>query len=590
MIPQEVISEIKFRNPIEDVIGSYVTLKRGGSTMKGLCPFHSEKTPSFTVFPATQDFHCFGCGAGGDVISFVMRMENLEYVEAIRTLAKRSGVTIPEDEKKENRGTSRARVLEMNTAAAKYFHACLADEQLGAPGREYFTKRQLSQATIRHFGLGYAPADFTGLYKHLRAAGYRDEEIIAANLGARSQKTGTVYDVFRGRVMFPIIDVSGNVVAFGGRVLDDSQPKYLNTSDTPAFRKSRNLFALNFARKHCEERLILCEGYMDVIALHAAGFENAVATLGTAITPEHARIFKRYSPKCVISYDADAAGQRAADTAFRLLEEAGVEVRLLKVYDAKDPDEFIKKFGAEAFARLLGEARSRFDFKLTGVLQKYNVSDPGEKVKAISEISSYVAGIYSAVEREIYVGRISEVFSVNRENVQHDIDVLIKRRAAAEKKKHTSDLITQTSGIGDRVNPDFAKTPKLARLEETVLGLILLRKEYIKEAGRLGLSADSFGTDLGKRLFSFIGETSEIGEFDFGMLNESFTPEEVSRASAMLCERKKLADNGPSVFEESVRLLIAEKQRVDESAKGADPLDLIGRRRAAVKKNDKNDK
>lgn len=586
MIPQEVISDIKFRNPIEDVIGSYVTLKRGGATMKGLCPFHSEKTPSFTVFPATQDFHCFGCGVGGDVISFVMRMENLEYVEAIRNLAKRVGITIPEDEKKEQRGTSRARVIEMNTAAAKYFHACLADEQLGSPGRAYFEKRQLSGATIRHFGLGYAPADFTGLYKHLRAAGYRDEEIIAANLGARSQKTGKIYDVFRGRVMFPIIDVSGNVVAFGGRVLDDSQPKYLNTSDTPAFRKSRNLFALNFARKHCEERLILCEGYMDVIALHAAGFENAVATLGTAITPEHARIFKRYSPKCVISYDADAAGQRAADTAFRLLEEAGVEVRLLKVYDAKDPDEFIKKFGSDAFARLLGEARSQFDFKLSGVLQKYNVSDPGEKVKAITEISSFVAGMYSAVEREIYVGKIAEKFSVSRENVARDVDNMIRRRQNAEKKKRTGDLITKTSGIGDRVNPDFAKVPKLARLEETVIGIMLLRTEYIGEAPRLGLSPESFGTDLGKRLYSFISTSAENGAFDFGMLNESFTSEEVSRASAMLCERKKLSDNGPAVFEETIRLLLDEKRRLDDEKAGSDPLDLIGRRRAAVKKSD----
>ena len=586
MIPQETISDIKFRNPIEDVVGSYVTLRRGGATMKGLCPFHSEKTPSFTVFTATQDFHCFGCGAGGDVISFVMRMENLEYVEAIRFLAKRAGITIPEDEKKEQRGTTRARVIEMNTAAAKYFHACLADEQLGAPGRAYFEKRQLSGATIRHFGLGYAPADFTGLYKHLRAAGYRDEEIVAANLGARSQKTGKIYDVFRGRVMFPIIDVSGNVVAFGGRVLDDSQPKYLNTSDTPAFRKSRNLFALNFARKHCEERLILCEGYMDVIALHAAGFENAVATLGTAITPEHARIFKRYSPKCVISYDADAAGQRAADTAFRLLEEAGVEVRLLKVYDAKDPDEFIKKFGADAFARLLGEARSQFDFKLSGVLQKYNVTDPGEKVKAITEISSFVAGMYSAVEREIYVGKIAEKFSVSRENVARDVENMIRRRQNAEKKKHTGDLITKTSGIGDRVNLDFAKVPKLARLEETVIGIMLLRTEYIREAPGLGLSADSFGTDLGRRLYSFISASTENGTFDFGMLNEAFTPEEVSRASAMLCERKKLSDNGSAVFEETVRLLLAEKQRLDDAKSGSDPLDLIGRRRAAAQKAD----
>jgi len=584
MIPRETIEDIKFRCPVEDVIASYVTLKRGGSTMKGLCPFHSEKTPSFTVFPASQDFHCFGCGAGGDVISFVMRMENLEYPDAIRFLAKRCGVNVPEDNTSDTGGVKRSRILEMNLVAAKYFRACLMDEKLGAPGREYLTARGLPQLIVKRFGLGYAPADFKGLYRHLRSKLFSDEEILAGYLGARSAKNGNVYDVFRGRVMFPIIDVSGNVVAFGGRVIDDSQPKYLNSSDTPAFKKSRHLFALNFARLHSAERLILCEGYMDVIALHAAGFENAVATLGTAITPDHARIFKKYTPKCVISYDADEAGQRAADKAFRLLEEAGVDTKILKVYGAKDPDEFIRKYGAKEFAKLLDAGKSRFEFQLDGIRQKYRVEESSEKIKAIAEMTEYIAGVHSSVQREIYAQQLAKEFGVEQSNVQADVERVIKRRIASEKKKRPAELVRKTSGIGDRINPDFAKMPKIARLEETVIGLLLLRKEYVSAVvSGNDLTVEHFATEFGKRLFSFISERQSEGGFDFGMLNEAFSQEEVSRAASMLYERQKLADNGQKVYEESLRLLKEEKQRMDEGSSKDDIISVINRRRAAEK-------
>ena len=295
MIPHSIIEDLKYRCPVEDVIASYVPLKKAGSNLKGLCPFHSEKTPSFTVFTQSQSFYCFGCGAGGDVVSFIMRAENLDYVSALEFLANRCGITLP-DERNDFRqtGTTRTRILAMNLEAAKFFRNELFESAEGEAAREYVRQRQLSGTTVKHFGLGYSPNSFNALRNHLSCAGYTDEEMADAFLCRHSERTGKYFDLFRGRLMFPIIDNSGNIIAFGGRVLDDSKPKYLNTSDTAAFKKSKNLFALNFARTHCSEQLIVCEGYMDVIAMHAAGFENSVATLGTAITPEHARMLKKY--------------------------------------------------------------------------------------------------------------------------------------------------------------------------------------------------------------------------------------------------------------------------------------------------------
>ncbi|MBR5633240.1 MAG: DNA primase, partial [Clostridia bacterium] len=387
-IPASVIEDIRYRCDIEDVISSYITLKRAGTNLKGLCPFHSEKTPSFVVYKDTQSFYCFGCGAGGDVINFIMRQENMDYVSAVEFLAKRAGVTIPDsNEFGVPQGPGRARIFQMNIEAARYFRQMLFDDNVGAPAREYLINgRRLSSSVVKHFGIGYAPLSWNGLRDHLRGLGYTYEEMRAGNLCNKSEKNEkSVYDSFRGRVMFPIIDVSGNIVAFGGRVLDDSKPKYLNSSDTPAFKKSKNLFALNYARNSGEDFFIICEGYMDVIALHAAGFTNAVATLGTAITAEHARIIKRYVSKVVLAYDSDEAGRKASDRAVALLTEAGVDSKILVMEGAKDPDEFIKKHGKEAFKGLLNESRSRFDYIIETTLEKYNIENADDKIKAVSE-------------------------------------------------------------------------------------------------------------------------------------------------------------------------------------------------------------
>ena len=332
-IPHSFIEEVKYRNRIDDVIGSYVNLKRAGSNYQGLCPFHSEKTPSFTVFPNTETFHCFGCGAGGDVISFVMRAENLEYMGAIEFLAKRAGLAMPDTGEHENESDKRTRFYEMNRAAARFFNQMLHTPE-AEPARAYLAKRGLTAAAVKRFGLGYAPDRFDALRKHMHSLGYTDEELKTAFLCGKSERTGNYFDYFRGRIMFPIIDNFSNVVAFGGRILGDAKPKYLNSSDTPVFKKSRNLFALNFARKASAESLILCEGYMDVIAVNMAGFPNAVATLGTALTTEQARIMAKYTKKVILAYDSDDAGVNAAKRAIPMLTEVGLEVKMLRLEGA----------------------------------------------------------------------------------------------------------------------------------------------------------------------------------------------------------------------------------------------------------------
>lgn len=560
-IPDSVIQEIKYRSDIVDVISGYVQLKRAGSNMNGLCPFHSEKTPSFTVFTSTSNFYCFGCGVGGDVISFIMKQENLSYPEAIEFLAKRAGIEIETEQDNDKETIRKSRLYKMNAEAAKYFHACLLDTAKNPQGLAYLQKRNLSMPLIRHFGLGFAPDDHFALVNHLKEKGYTEEEMVTGFLcGKRvSGRTGKeyAYDYFRNRVIFPIIDLSGNVVAFGGRVMDDSKPKYLNTSDTPGFKKSRNLFALNFAKDHCAEQLILCEGYMDVIALHGAGFQNAVATLGTAITPDHARIMKRYTKSVLISYDSDEAGQRAADKAFRLLSEVGIDTRVLKVEGAKDPDEYVRKYGAEGFQRFISGSRTEFEFKLDGILSKFDVSKTDEKIKAGEAATELIAGFRSAVERDLYVKTASEKLAINAEALSSDVK---KRMKAMERRQHSEEvqkIISTAGGYGDRVNPDFVKNPAAAAAEEAILGMMMLRPDLLSAVRQKQLVTENdFVTDFGKRVFTFITNRSgEDGCFEEGLLSEAFSIEETGRIVQMKIRRLDLKDNTEKVLTECIEKL-----------------------------------
>ncbi len=575
MIPQEVIQEILDRTDIRQLISQYVTLQRAGTNMKGLCPFHSEKTPSFTVFPADSSFYCFGCGAGGDAISFVRRAENLDYVSAVERLAKNAGITIPEqpDVYGNTPKYDRKRLYEMNRVAARFFHACLYQNTPDAKDAyEYLhVKRGLSDATIKHFGLGYAPKEYGVFSNYMKQAGFTADELVIGNLCGRDAEKGYIYDSFRHRVMFPIIDVTGNVIAFGGRVMDGSIPKYKNSSDTPIYNKRRNIYALNYAKDSCGEEMILCEGYMDVIALHAAGFPSAVATLGTAITPEHARLMKRYTKRVLISYDMDEAGRNAADKAMRMLEEVGLEVRLIKMHDAKDPDEFIRKFGQDAFKNILTGSSSKFDYNMERVLSKYVLSDAQDVVRAAKELCALIADINSAAERDVYIRTVSKKLGITSTSMETDIDRIRRKKLNEGKKKEVQSLRQQSLGFTDKVNPDFVKMPTVARAEEAVIGLLLIRPEYIKlvREGKISLAAEDFLTDFNRRVFN------EIMKHDDGYFDQSlFNDDEVGRIVKMRVTRMSLTDNGESIFRECISTLkdAVEKKSGTTTPKSADDL------------------
>lgn len=549
MIPSSVIEDIRIRCDIETIVQGYVTLRKTGTNEKGLCPFHSERTPSFTVYPATQSFYCFGCGAGGDVITFIMKIENLDYRGAVEFLAEKAGIALPawEDGTLVKEGVPRKRILEMNLAAARFFRSMLFDEKIGAPGRAYFAERGLTTATIRHFGLGYAPPHGSMILQHMKSCGFTEEELREGYFCGKNDRG--YYDYFRGRVMFPIIDVSGNVIAFGGRVLGDEKPKYLNTSDTPAFKKSRNLFALNYAKNHCEDGFILCEGYMDVIALHAAGFENAVAGLGTAFGDEQARILKKYSENVVLCYDSDEAGQKATARTIPILEKAGLTVRVLRLPDGKDPDEFIKKNGADAFRAVIEGSRSKFDYMIEGIRGKYNLEDTEEKLRAVGEVCRYIAGMHSQVERDLYIAHAAQVFSVDMKSLRGDVEAQRRRNQRANDKKRREELIRVTSGLSDRVNPDYARQPKTARMEEDILGMLFLHPEYLVLANKESLlTADMFPTSLGKRIYTWMQSRLPDEPLSISYMGEEFTTDEIGRAAKMLADRSELSGNDEKTF------------------------------------------
>lgn len=565
-ITPEFIDDLKFRNRIEEVISMYVTLKRAGSRLVGLCPFHSEKTPSFTVFTDTNSYHCFGCGAGGDVITFVMAAENLDYLGALEFLCNRVGMKMPDTDGEKSESGRRRRFYDMNREAARFFHASLSK-----PGAEnavdyLMNKRKLPKSAITRFGIGYAPDSFDALRSHMISLGYKDEELKEAFLCGKS-KTGKYFDYFRGRIMFPIIDNFGNVIAFGGRAIGDKEPKYLNSSDTPVFKKSRNLYSLNFARTCCSEELILCEGYMDVIGVNLAGLSNAVATLGTALTTDQARIMAKYTKKVVIAYDSDGAGTAATKRAIPMLTDAGFEVRVLHMDGAKDPDEYVKKFGAEKFRALVAESEGKLEFLLGSVLKKYNVDIPDEKIKAAEELCIIAADIESNIEREVYVGKIASALGLDVANVRTDTERKRKYRKRDREADEKRKIVMSSLGVGDRVNRDYAKNVKAAHAEETVLGLMFLFPEYTEQvrSGKTELTEDDFVTEFNRRVFQRLIERGSEG--GFGAFADEFSPEEISRMSSMLVARQELTDNSERVFEESVKSL---KNAVADSCEKTD--------------------
>ena len=444
MIPHEYVEEVVRRNDITDVVGSYVQLRHRGRTHTGLCPFHSEKTPSFVVYPETQSFYCFGCGAGGDVITFIKKISNLDYVEAVKLLAGRAGMPLPEEDDKV--GRLRSRVLGINRAAARFFYEQLnADTEEAKAARAYWRGRGLSDSTIRRFGLGYAPNDFSAMRRHLRGLGFSEEEMLASGIVKRSEK-GNVYDAFRGRVMTPIFDLRGNVIAFGGRVLGDEKPKYINSPETLVYKKSKAMFALNIAKKEPSRRYILCEGYMDVISLHQAGFNTAVAACGTALTPDQVRMLGEYADEVVLCYDSDEAGQKATARSLGLFAESPVKVSVLNIPGAKDPDEFIKKYGKERFESLLNGTANAIEYKLAKVREKYDLGRPADRVEYIKDAIKLLAGKVTPTERDVYAGRLAEETDVAKSAVLAQLDAAVKAGRRRAERQRQQGLLGQGAG------------------------------------------------------------------------------------------------------------------------------------------------
>ena len=563
MIPREIIEEVTRRTDLVALAGSYIQLKKAGSNWVGLCPFHSENSPSFTVFGGGQEgFYCFGCGAGGDAISFVKRIENLEYPEAVELLAARAGIDIPEDASAaRRRGPDRSRIREMNKEAAVFFHSVLMNSPQAAEAREYLAKRKIGTPAIRHFYLGYNPAGGYALRDHLASKGFTPEEMTAGFLCGRNQG-GRLYDYFRDRVMFPIVDTSRNIVAFGGRVMGDIKPKYLNTSDTPAFNKSKTLFALNYAKDFCSDSLILCEGYMDVISMHQAGFQNAVATLGTAITEEHARIISRYTKKVILSYDSDEAGVAATAKAMKRLGAVGVEVRVLRIEGAKDPDEYIVKYGAESFRKMLDESLTGFDYRLGKIVSGINPDIPEERLKAAGEAAKLIAGYSSAVVRDTYVAKAAGLLSVKPDSLASDVERERRRAARRQEREESENAISAAQYLGDRVNPESAGNIKAAAAEDTVLGMMLMYDEYREAAagGTVSLTEDDFYTSFGRKIFSMIIRLQKSeGGFSFPVLASELTDEETGRLEGCRVRRAGL-ENNIGIFESAASVLAGESE------------------------------
>ena len=418
-LPESFIQELKLRNDITDVASSYVNLKRRGRNMVGLCPFHGEKTPSFNIYTENGSFYCFGCGIGGDVITFIMKIENLDYIDAVKFLAQRAGMNMPENTYDDSMSALRNKIYEANRQAARYYFKMLHTAQ-GINAMNYLRGRALSEKTIRHFGLGFAPEQRNSLCNHLKSLGFKDSEIVAANLAFKSKNGYGIYDRFSNRVMFPIIDLRGNVIAFGGRIMTDEKPKYLNTSDTPVFKKSANLFSLNNAKNTGKRTLILCEGYMDVIAVNQAGFENAVATLGTALTNEQAMLMKRYADEVIICYDADEAGQKATQRAIQILRNAGLLIRVLIIPNGKDPDEFIRnkgKNGPVAFANILEQSGNDVEYRFAKLKTIYDLRTSEGKINFLTEAVKILSTLDNSIEQDVYVSKLSKEAEVSKEAV-----------------------------------------------------------------------------------------------------------------------------------------------------------------------------
>ena len=556
--PPAFLDELAARNPIEDVVGQYVSLKRSGSNLFGLCPFHGEKTASFSVAPDKGIYYCFGCHKGGNAVNFMMEIEGLSYPDAVRSLAKRVGMEVPEDEQYQSKYRQQERLWALHKEAARFFHSKLIAPE-GAAALQYALGRGMPKATIINFGIGYAPDTWSSLTDHLRKKGYTDQELRDSGLVSVSQKNGNIYDRFRDRLMFPIIDVRGNVIGFGGRIMkkDDNAAKYLNSPETLIFNKRKNLFGLNVAKKTKHPYMILVEGYMDAIALHQYGFDCAVASLGTSLTEEHAVLLSRYTENVILIYDGDEAGQRAAQRAIPMLEKAGLSVKVLQLKDAKDPDEYLKKFGADKFQLLLNDSSNRVEYQLNAIRKKYDLRIDEERVKFIAEAAEFVGTLSNAVQREIYGTRVAEAAGISFEAMKIEVNKAFKRRMAREKKKQERIDLSPAANLQPKSRNIRYDNMKSARAEEAVLAMVLKAPALLDQTREL--KPAHFSSDLLGRVYGQFVERHEQGlEVSISGLGE-LSSEEMSHVAGIV--QSQTGPVNEQALSDCVRTILAEHSK-----------------------------
>ena len=535
--PPSFLDELVARNPIEDVVGQYVSLTRKGSNLFGLCPFHSEKTPSFSVAPDKGIYYCFGCHKGGGVINFIMEQESLDYPDAVRFLAKRAGMEVPDDGGYASGYKRQEKLWNLCKEAARYFRDQLFSPA-GEEARAYIVRRGLSPKTVSRFGLGYAPNGWSGLLDAMREKGYAKEDLLEAGLAVRGQKGG-IYDRFRNRLMFPIIDIRGNVIGFGGRVMDDSKPKYLNSPETVIFNKRKNLFALNIAKKSKQGRIILTEGYMDAIALHQYGFDCAVASLGTSLTEEHATILAKYTRQVVITYDGDEAGQNATRRAIAMLEKTGVQVKVLRMQGAKDPDEFLKKYGADRFRLLLDQSENHVEYRLDSIRRQFDLRQDDQRVEFLRQAAQLIASLPSAVEREIYGTRAAEAAGITPEAMKIETGKAYRQRQAREKKRREQKELAPAAAAQPQSREIRYSNLRSAMAEEGVLQMILKEPALLDRCGET--LSQKFSSPLLARAYDALFRRHEGGlAVQLGALGDGFTPDELSHLTAVAQKKDQL--------------------------------------------------
>lgn len=530
----DFLDRLKDANRIDDIMSNYVQIKRAGSVSKCLCPFHSEKTASCTIYPDTQSFYCFGCGAGGDVITFIMKIENLDYLEAVKMLAERSGIPLPEDSSRgDDTVRKKQRLYEINREAARFFFNNLRSPN-GKVGLKYLIGRGLKPETIQKYGLGFAENKWTSLKDYMLMKGYYENELVEASLLGRSQ-SGRTYDFFKNRVMFPFFDLRGNVIAFGGRTLDpDDTRKYLNSRETMVFKKNKTLFSLNFAKESAvkNNQLLLCEGNMDVISMNQAGFENTVATCGTAITPEHARIMSQYCKEVVICYDSDEAGQKASKKAIDLLAEVGLQTRIIKMDGAKDPDEYIKKFGATRFKLLIDKSDNAVEFELNKAKTGLDIENSDiDRIEYIKKSYDILSQVENDIDREVFIKSFVRRMNISEETAFREVESRIKKRQNFGRRKQWQQLYRNTVSPSKDLTPSASAFNKQLKCEEGVLYYLYQnpdQADFISDA----LPAERFVTDVNRRIYSsLLFKIKNDLDFSVSSFNSEFSPDEMGNVA-----------------------------------------------------------